>query len=216
MGNEIVYIVDDNAMVRASVAAFLESAGFPSRQFSAPGMFLDEADSLSPGCVLLDVRMPEIDGFQVLQKLAEKRSVLPVVIMTGHGDVVTAVRAMKLGAHDFIEKPFEKNMLLGILARVFTMLDRTVRDRARQDDVTARLARLTDREREVLVGLLSGRSNKLIAYDLDISIRTVEMHRSAMMDRLGVRTFVGALRLGIEGGLALPPTSTDLYSGRGK
>ncbi|KAB7646242.1 response regulator transcription factor [Polymorphobacter fuscus] len=211
MGSETIYILDDDHSVRTSLGFFLANAGFATRSFADAASFLDAADSLSPGCVLLDLRMPEIDGFEVLERLATKRAALPVVVMTGHGDVGTAVRAMKLGALDFVEKPYEENMLLGILARVFMLLDNQVRDLGRQAEMRARIARLTDREREVLVGLLAGRANKLIAYDLGISVRTVEMHRSAMMERLGVRSLVEALRIAIAAGLALPPAAADSH-----
>ncbi len=213
MTSDCVYILDDDPSVRESLAYFLTATGFAGRQFATAAAFLAEADGLAPGCLLLDIRMPEIDGFDVLERLATRRTVLPVVVMTGHGDVDTAVRAMKLGAHDFVEKPFEENMILGVLARVFETLDGTVRDMERQRDVAARLGRLTPREADVLRGLLAGRPNKLIAYDLGISIRTVEMHRSGMMEALGIRTFVGALRLAIEGGMAMPSAPADMFVG---
>ncbi len=207
MGRDIVYILDDDEAIRTSLAFYLTSAGFFSVQFASPAAFLDQADHLQPGCLLLDVRMPEMDGLEVLQRLVDRKNVLAVVVMTGHGDVVTAVRAMKLGALDFVEKPFEENLLLGILARVFATLDGAMRDHARQRHLMLQLSRLTPREHEVLVRLVAGLPNKLIAFDLGISIRTVEVHRSAMMDRLGVRTFAEALRVAIEGGLAATITS---------
>lgn len=207
-----IYILDDDEAVRSSLAFFVASAGFSARAFAVPDAFLAEADNLSPGCVLLDIRMPVLDGFQILERLEKKRAVLPAVVMTGHGDIATAVRAMKLGACDFVEKPFEENVLLEILRRVFVALDDNLRDLSRRDDVRARLDRLTAREREVLAGLIAGRANKLIAYDLDISVRTVEMHRAGMMERLGVRTLADALRLAMEGGVGLPPVPAGLIA----
>lgn len=215
MGGGTVYIVDDDAAVRGSLTFFLMTAGFAARPYADPSTFLADAASLPPGCVLLDVRMPGISGFEVLERLAPRRAELPVVIMTGHGDVVTAVRAMKSGARDFLEKPFEEEMLLAILAQVFATLAGDVREQCRVADARSRLAALTDREREVLVRLLAGQPNKLVAFDLQISIRTVEMHRAAMMDRLQVRTFAEALRLALEGGFApasrpVVPVAADL------
>ena len=198
-----VYILDDDEAVRSSLQFFLASAGFAPRTFARSDVFLDAAEGLAPGCVLLDVRMPGFDGFEVLERLEGMRAALPTLIMTGHGDIATAVRVMKLGACDFIEKPFEEDLLIEILERIFSMLGDNVRRLERQHYVRSRLSRLTDREREVLAGLVVGRANKVIAYDLDISIRTVEMHRAAMMERLGVRTFADALRLAIEGGIGV-------------
>ncbi len=196
-----VYIVDDDADVGASLEFFLGTAGFATTVFADPRIFMDASSHLAPGCVLLDLRMPNIDGFEVIQQLNRNASALPIVVMTGHGDVVTAVRVMKLGAIDFIEKPFEEATLLEILSRTFALLAGNIRDRERRSMARARLDRLTDREREVLVALLAGHANKVVAFELDISVRTVEMHRAAMMERLGVRTFAEALRLALEGGI---------------
>lgn len=196
-----VYIVDDDPSVRDSLKLLLEQRSFLPRTFPDSGSFLAESASLSPGCVLLDIRMPDIDGIEVLERLHQDRCILPVVVMTGHGDVITAVRVMKLGACDFVEKPLHEAALLDVLSRCFAILDGAVRDVSRQDNVRLRLERLSHREREVLIALLAGRQNKQIAHDLDISVRTVEMHRAGMMDRLGVRTLAEALRLAIEGDL---------------
>ena len=204
-----VYILDDDEAVRSSLQFFLASAGFLPRSFSLPDAFLTEVDTLSPGCVLVDIRMPGLDGFQVLDRLETRRAVLPAVVMTGHGDIAAAVRAMKAGASDFIEKPFEEDVLLEILDRVRTALATSISDLSRRDDIRSRLNRLTGREREVLASLVAGRPNKLIAYELNISVRTVEMHRAAMMERLGVRTFAEALRLAIESRIdGVPPVPT--------
>lgn len=198
---ERVYIVDDDPEVSASVEFFLKTAGFAATTFNDSRVFIEKSTRLLPGCVLLDIRMPAVDGFEVIEQLNRTASPLPVIVMTGHGDVVTAVRTMKMGALDFIEKPFEESTLLGILARAFAILKRTLCDLEQRSAATARLDRLTDREREVLIALMAGKPNKIIAYELDISVRTVEMHRAAMMERLGVRTFAEALRLALEGGL---------------
>ena len=199
-----VYIVDDDLDVLNSLDFFLSSAGFSTISFSDPLAFLDAVNSLSPGCLLLDIRMPGMDGIEVLKRHGNKRSAIPVVVMTGHGDVSTAVHAMKLGAMDYIEKPFEESALLKILGLIFKTLEIDLQLLSRQEAARARVNSLTGREREVLDGLLAGRSNKIVAYDLSISVRTVEMHRAAMMARLHVQTFAEAVLLAREGGMAMP------------
>lgn len=201
MSVRMIYIVDDDEAVRMSTAFFLESVGFATRQFEDGTAFLAAADNLRPGCVLLDVRMPVIDGLEVLAELAGRRAQLPVVVMTGHGDVTTAVRAMQLGALDFIEKPFEEAIVMMILGRVFAALDDSVLSDSRGRDARDRIARLSDREREVLNGLIAGLANKILAFQIGISVRTIEMHRAGMMDRLGVRTFAEALCLAFDAGV---------------
>lgn len=209
---DLIYIIDDDDAVRSSLEFFFTSVGFSPRTFAVSADFLAEASALRPGCVLLDIRMPGSDGFHVLERLEDRRAVLPIVMMTGHGDVANAVRAMKLGACDFVEKPFNEDVLLEIVRRIFATLADNVRSVGQRANVRARLAGLTPREREVLTGLIAGRPNKTIAYDLDISVRTVEMHRAAMMERLGVQTFAEALRLAIEGGIAVPPLPTPVFA----
>lgn len=202
--HQYVYVVDDDAAVRESMSFFIGSAGLIARPFGDPHEFIAASEGLSPGCVLLDYRMPGLDGFEVLAQLEPRRAELPVIMMTGHGDIVTAVRAMKLGARDFLEKPFEEDVLLEILERTFDFLEGSVREAGMKRDACGKLSHLTEREREVLHGLLAGQPNKVLAYELGISIRTVEMHRAAMMDRLGVRTLAEAMRLAFDGGLAVP------------
>ena len=213
-GRNAVYIIDDDVDVRESLTFFLSAAGFTARAFAEPMEFLAAVSQLAPGCVLLDIRMPGVDGFEVLERLRLAEAALPVVVITGHGDVVVAVRAMKLGASDFLEKPFEEDMLLRILSQTFAALENNRYASDRRRHARARLEKLSEREREVLVALLAGRSNKVVAFELGISVRTVEMHRAAMMERLLVRTFADALRLALDGGIELgavaAPTVADL------
>ena len=197
-----IYIVDDDKAVRDSLAFFLATAGYSPHQFADALSFLAVAAELPPGGVLLDIRMPGVDGIEVLERLRDAGNGLPVVVMTGHGDVTTAVRAMKLGARDFIEKPFEEGTLIAILDRIVMALDGELLEIGCKADIQARLGRLSQRERQVLLALSTGQSNKLIAHQLGLSIRTVEMHRAGMMARLGVRTFADALRLAVAGDLA--------------
>lgn len=205
-----VYVVDDDSMVRSSTAYFLAASGLGARMFRSGQEFLDALPGLDPGCVLLDVRLPGIDGLQVLEAMHDRLAQFPVIVMTGHGDVATAVRAMKLGASDFHEKPFDEAALLDTLARLFAMLDKQVEADDHQAAAQARLALLTRREVDVLRGLAAGLPNKVLAYELGLSVRTVEMHRANMMTRLGVRSLPEALRLAyLAGMVAIDPGATD-------
>jgi two-component system response regulator FixJ len=156
---------------------------------------LSKARDLDEGCILLDIRMPGMDGLEVQQALQEKGVRLPVVIMTGHGDVGLAVRAMKAGAVNFIEKPFEKELLLSSLEEGYRRLTQKEVTQDQGRDAAIRLHALTPRERDVLDGLANGLPNKTIAYDLGISPRTVEIHRANLMSKLEVRSLSEALRL---------------------
>lgn len=198
MSNEAatIYIVDDDAAVRRSLERLLDSAGFTAISYAAPMAFIDAVPNLPQGCVLLDVRMPDIDGLEVQAGLRKLGSAMPVIVMTGVGDVQTAVRAMKAGAADFIEKPFSDDVLLDAIRSALARLGQS--DSAREaTDAAERLAALSPREREVLEALMAGHQNKVIAFDLGISIRTVEVHRARMMHRLGVRQLAEAIRLAV-------------------
>jgi two-component system response regulator FixJ len=197
----IVHVVDDDLAVRRSLEQLLDSAGFrPVIYETAPG-FLDAAPTLAAGCVLLDIRMPEMDGLELLARLNRLGFRLPVIVMTGHGDVQTAVRAMKAGAVDFIEKPFDDERLIDAIEAALAGSGLVSRD---QEATAAaeRIATLSRREREVLDALVAGRQSKVIAHDLGLSVRTVEVHRARMMERLGTKRLAGAVRLAVLAGLA--------------
>lgn len=196
-----IYIVDDDETLRDSIAFALETSAFRVKSFDGARTFLAAVDALEPGCVLMDVRMPDIDGLQVVEALGDRIEKLPIVVMTGHGDVSTAVRAMKMGASDFLEKPFEEDVLLQILERTFKALDANRAAIELRAQATKKLTMLTPREDDVLRGLAAGLSNKIIAFRLGLSVRTVEMHRSSLMDRLGVRSLPEALRIAFLAGL---------------
>jgi two-component system response regulator FixJ len=191
----LIHLVDDDEAIRRSAGFMLKTSGFRVQTYESGDHLLKSAASLEPGCILLDIRMPGMDGLEVQQALKERGVGLPVVIMTGHGDVTLAVQAMKAGAVDFIEKPFEKAVLLGAIDQAFSRLDRSSEARERAKEAEVQLNGLTPREREVLDGLAQGLPNKTIAYDLGISPRTVEIHRANLMSKLGVKSLSEALRI---------------------
>ena len=192
---ERVYLVDDDASVRRSIGFMLKTSGFQVHTYESGVDLLKDASKLEPGCILLDIRMPGMDGLEVQQGLRDKGVTHPIIIMTGHGDVSLAVQAMKAGAVDFIEKPFEKAVLLSALQLGGDHLRQSDLSRERASEATVRLQVLTPREREVLDGLAKGLPNKTIAYDLGISPRTVEIHRANLMEKLHVRSLSEALRV---------------------
>lgn len=191
----LIHLVDDDEAIRRSAGFMLKTSGFRVEAYESGVELLKDATKLEPGCILLDIRMPGMDGLEVQQALKDKGVAMPVIIMTGHGDVSLAVQAMKAGAIDFIEKPFEKAVLMSAIEQAFDRLQRAESQRDRADDAAVRLHSLTPREREVLDGLARGLPNKTIAYDLGISARTVEIHRANLMSKLGVRSLSEALRI---------------------
>jgi two-component system response regulator FixJ len=201
-GSRRVYIVDDNEGVRDSLRFQLETAGFAVKDFASGLDFLRYAETLAPGCVILDVRMPEMDGLTVQSKLAELNLNFPVIIMTGHGDVPLAVRAMRAGAIDFLEKPFSEE---AILESIRLGQDRAARSSPRRQEfdkaAADRLSSLSPREREVLEGLVAGFPNKTIAYDLGVSARTVESHRARVMDKMQARSLSELVRMVLAAGI---------------
>ena len=190
-----VYLVDDEAAIRRSIGFMLKTAGYRVDSFADGEEFLKAASGLDEGCVLLDVRMPGMDGLQVQAALRERGIALPVIILTGHGDITTAVQAMKAGAVDFIEKPFEKAVLLAAIEQACARSARSDALHSHAEAARVLLNVLTARERDVLAGLVDGHSNKVIAYDLGISPRTVEIHRANLMAKLKVKSLSEALRL---------------------
>jgi two-component system response regulator FixJ len=191
----LVHVVDDDASVRRSVAFMLKTSGHQVQTYESGADLLKSSSRLEQGCILLDIRMPGMDGLEVQQALQQRGVGLPVIIMTGHGDVALAVKAMKAGAVDFIEKPFEKVALISSLDEGFQRLSHKEITGERRKDAELKLQALTGREREVLDGLAQGLPNKTIAYDLAISPRTVEIHRANLMTKLGVRSLSEALRI---------------------
>lgn len=206
-----IYLVDDDDAVRRSAGFMLKTSGFAVESFASGVEFLKDVATLEPGCILLDVRMPGMDGLEVQRALGERGITFPVIVLTGHGDVNVAVSAMKAGAIDFIEKPFEKAVLLAALEEGFAQIERSDRGKARAAEAALRLNVLTSREHDVLEGLVRGFPNKTIAYDLGISARTVEIHRANLMTKLNVRSLSEALRIAFAAGLGeAPATAPDV------
>jgi two-component system response regulator FixJ len=192
-----IYVVDDDPAIRRSLERLLDAADFKVTSYATPQAFLNAAAALPAGCVLLDLRMPNMNGLEVQAELARMNRNLSVIVMTGQGDVASAVRAMKAGAADFLEKPFSDQTLFNAIDAVLANGPPSERVPLEAEDAARRIARLSPREREVLDALVAGRPNKLIAFDLRLSVRTVEVHRARMMDRLGVRQLSEAVRLAV-------------------
>jgi two-component system response regulator FixJ len=195
-----VYVIDDDEAMRDSLDFLLGSADFDVTLFESAQHFLDAVSRMEFGCVVSDVRMPGIDGIELLKRLKASHSAFPVVIMTGHGDVPLAVEAMKLGAIDFLEKPFEDDRLIGMIDAALKQAESSARTEAATLDVAARLATLSPRERQVMDGLIAGLSNKLIAREYDISPRTIEVYRANVMTKMQANSLSELVRLAIRAG----------------
>jgi two-component system, LuxR family, response regulator FixJ len=202
MSNKVkVYVIDDDEAMRDSLNFLLDSAGLEVTLFEAAQQFLDALPGLEFGCVVSDVRMPGIDGIELLKRMKARQSKLPILIMTGHGDVPLAVEAMKLGAVDFLEKPFEDDRLTAMIETAIRQAEPAAKDEAVTQDIAARVATLSPRERQVMDGLIAGHSNKLIARDYDISPRTIEVYRANVMTKMQAGSLSELVRLAMRAGL---------------
>ena len=200
---QLVHVIDDDEALRESLAFLLRSAKIGSRLYADASTFLNALGTLDGGCVVTDVRMPGLSGIDLLKRLRDIKSALPVIVITGHGDVPMAVEAMKLGAVDFLEKPFEDAQLLRAVRSALGMQDSQQKDQAQRTAIAERLATLTPRERQVLDGLVAGSANKAIAYDLGISPRTVEIYRANVMSKMDANSLSDLVRMALLAG-ALP------------
>jgi two-component system response regulator FixJ len=198
----IVHLVDDDEAVRRSASFMLRTSGYIVKTYPSGVDLLRLGMDIATGVILIDVRMPEMNGIEVQHALKEKGVLLPVIVMTGHGDVDVAVQAMKAGAIDFIEKPFAKASLIAAIDDGFARIHQAGRRLERADEARVRLNGLTPREHDVLRGLVRGYPNKTIAFDLGISPRTVEIHRANLMTKLEVASLSEALRIAFAAGLA--------------
>lgn len=202
MPHNLVHLVDDEEEVRTATAFLLESHGFTVKTWKNGKAFVNAAPRAQIGCVLLDIRMPEMDGIEVQKRIRELDLDMPIIIFTGHGDVSNAVVAMRAGAVTFLEKPPEPDALVQAVRDALKRLDVTEGKEADEQHARRLVAKLSERERDVLNALTRGLPNKFIAYDLEISPRTVEIHRANLMAKLGVRSLSDALRIAFAAGLA--------------
>jgi len=199
--DDLVYVVDDDAAMRESLEFLLDAAGFSVTTFDSATDFLQQLPRLTFGCIVSDIRMPGIDGMELLRDVKAGRAELPIIVMTGHGDIPLAVEAIKLGALDFLEKPFEDERMIGAIR---TALDRgkaAAKDDGVASDIAARIASLSQRERQVMDGIVAGLSNKQMARDYDISPRTIEVYRANVMTKMQARSLSELVRTALRAGL---------------
>jgi two-component system response regulator FixJ len=197
----VIHVVDDDAAMRDSLAFLLDVNGFQARTYESANAFLEDAAIAAPGCVVSDIRMPGLNGIELVREIKRKGIACPVILITGHGDVALAVEAMKAGAVDFIEKPFDDDALIGAIRAALEIHSARAGDSAAKKEAEARLADLSPRERDVLQGLLAGKINKVIAHDLNISPRTVEVYRANLMAKTGARSMSELMRIALAAGL---------------
>lgn len=201
MAENTVFVVDDDPDVRDSLAALLMSAGLSPKVFESATAFLAQYKAGDSGCLVADIRMPDMDGIALQSELANRKAGLPVIIVTGHGDVPLAVRAMKAGAMDFIEKPFDDDRLLESIQRGLSKAAADKDSAEASHVISARIASLTSRERDVLELLIAGHPNKVVGHQLDISPRTVEVHRGRLMDKMQARNLSDLVRMALAAGI---------------
>jgi len=196
-----VYVIDDDAAMRDSLNFLLDAANYDVMLFDSASNFLEKLPLLDFGCVVSDVRMPGVDGIELLRRMKALDSRFPTVIITGHGDVPLAVEAMKLGAVDFLEKPFEDDRLIGMIDMAIRQGAPAAKDEAVIREIALRVAALSPRERQVMEGLISGLSNKMIARNYDISPRTIEVYRANVMTKMQANSLSELVRLAMRAGL---------------
>lgn len=191
----VVHIVDDEEAVRNSLAFLLTGAGFAVRVHESATAFLEIAPQIKNGCLITDLRMPDMDGVELLRRLRDTDALLPAIVITGHGDVQMAVEAMKCGAIDFIEKPFSDEVIIESISRAASRAAERLQSGAALEVVRQRVASLSDRERQVLKGVVAGQANKTIAFELGISPRTVEVYRAGLMGKMQAKSLPELVRM---------------------
>jgi two-component system response regulator FixJ len=196
-----IYVIDDDEAVRESLEFLLKTAGITVRGFESATAFLEILPEVKSGCVITDVRMPEITGIDLLRKMNEAKRDLPVIVITGHGDIALAVEAMKIGAVDFLEKPFDDDHLLAAVRAALDKDADAAKRQAELGDIQDKLAALSNRERQVLEGLVAGHANKIIAFDLGISPRTVEIYRANVMTKMAANSLSDLVRMAMMAGI---------------
>jgi two-component system response regulator FixJ len=200
----IVHVIDDDEAVRDSLAFLLRSAKLEVCAYDSATAFLDALPHAGAGCVVTDVRMPDLNGIDLLRRLRDRGIMMPVIVMTGHGDVPLAVEAMKIGAADFFEKPFDDDALIAAVRTALGNYQKGARGETERAETLERLAALTGREHEVLGGLIAGKPNKIIAFDLGISPRTVEIYRANVMTKMNAGSLSELVRMALQAGLLTP------------
>ena len=199
--DDLVYVVDDDPAMRESLEFLLDAAGFSVTTFDSASDFLQQLPRLTFGCIVSDIRMPGIDGMELLRDVKAGRAEMPIIIMTGHGDIPLAVEAIKLGALDFLEKPFEDERMIGAIRTALERGKAAAKDEVVASDVAARIASLSQRERQVMDGIVAGLSNKQMARDYDISPRTIEVYRANVMTKMQARNLSELVRTALRAGL---------------
>lgn len=197
----VIHVIDDDAAIRDSLVFLLDVNGFQPEAFESSNAFLSRAASDAPACIVSDIRMPGMNGIELVRKLKSDGMLCPVILITGHGDVALAVEAMKAGAVDFIEKPFDDAVLLNAIRSALDANRLNDNDSSARSEAQARLAELSPRERDVLQGVVAGKINKVIAHELSISPRTVEVYRANLMAKTGARSVSELMRIALAAGL---------------
>jgi len=205
----IVHVIDDDEAVRQSLAFLLAAAGIEAKTHESAAAFLKVAEAIKADCVITDVRMPELSGIDLLRRLQELKLGVPVIVITGHGDVPLAVEAMKIGAADFLEKPVDDEVLLSCVRSAINRHAEDSKRQAERAEIEARLATLSNRERDVLDGLVAGLANKQIAYDHGISPRTVEIYRANLMTKMQAASLSDLVRMALLAGILGPAAKTE-------
>jgi two-component system response regulator FixJ len=196
-----IYVIDDDEAVRQSIEFLLKTVGINVQSFESARTFLEVLPNIAHGCIVTDVRMPEITGIDLLHRVRESKPDLPVILITGHGDVPLAVEAMKLGAADFLEKPFDDDLLIASVRSALSQGADAAKRNAEIADIHDKLAGLSNRERQVLEGLVAGKPNKVIAFDLGISPRTVEIYRANLMTKMAANSLSDLVRMAMLAGI---------------
>ena len=197
----VVHVIDDDEAMRQSLAFLLGTVGMEVQTYDSAMAFLAVAPEIKSGCIITDVRMPEVSGLDLLRRVRELELGIPVIMITGHGDVPLAVEAMKIGALDFLEKPFDDEVLLASVRSALNQLDQDQRRQMERSDIQGRLETLSNRERDVLQGLVAGHANKQIAYDLGISPRTIEIYRANLMTKMQASSLSNLVRMALIAGI---------------
>ena len=198
---QIVYVIDDDEAVRQSLEFLLKTSGITVLGFESAKVFLEKLPHIKSGCIITDVRMPEITGIDLLRRMRDSGADIPVIVITGHGDVSLAVEAMKVGAVDFLEKPFDDETLLSSVRSALRKGADTARHKVEVSEINERLTALSNRERQVLEGLVAGKANKVIAFDLGISARTVEIYRANVMTKMSANSLSDLVRMAMTAGI---------------